>query len=242
MRSEGPAKILNIFPVVATLSSELLYCKKFATVQREETLSKKGEMQKWADYFQQHRCFPHDFNVAQNLYRLKHEIRQHLLLEQLKIKHEVAAPRTESFPPMVNGSSMTGVSTMPLAAEAATDSLVLTVVPPLDDSESILRSTGHPSLGNVDVSDDDPVNGSSVRIANTAAPAVDANSETPESPILHNFSAESDFQSVLGDADIPCTHSLLVEVLEAKDLKPFVTGKMESVYCTVGMRSSNIAE
>ena len=38
--------------------------------------------------------------------------------------------------------------------------------------------------------------------------------------------------------DLGKCHSLLVEVIEAKDLKPFVTGRLESVYCAVSLKGT----
>ena len=49
------------------------------------------------------------------------------------------------------------------------------------------------------------------------------------------------FESVLGDYDIPSTHHLLVQILEAKDLKPFVTGKPEDIFCKVQIKMKNFS-
>ena len=55
-------------------------------------------------------------------------------------------------------------------------------------------------------------------------------------------SAMARFDSVLGDDDIPDKNFLLVQILEAKDLKPFVTGKLESTFCQIRLKLSTLAE
>ena len=50
------------------------------------------------------------------------------------------------------------------------------------------------------------------------------------------------FDCALGDYDISTSHKLLVQVLEAKDLKPFVAGKLEDVYCRVYLKIKSITE
>jgi hypothetical protein len=58
----------------------------------------------------------------------------------------------------------------------------------------------------------------------------------------NSLTSYSPFVSVLGQYDIPFQNNLLVSILEAKDLKPFVTGKLEDVYCKVYLRNSNLSE
>jgi hypothetical protein len=55
-------------------------------------------------------------------------------------------------------------------------------------------------------------------------------------------SALAKFDSILGDDDIPNKNMLMVHVLEARDLISFVTGKFESVFCTVKMKRSNLTK
>lgn len=53
---------------------------------------------------------------------------------------------------------------------------------------------------------------------------------------------KSPFVSVLGDLEIPHTQSLLMEVLEARDLVPYVTGKKESVYCEIYVKKHKLGD
>lgn len=58
----------------------------------------------------------------------------------------------------------------------------------------------------------------------------------PSATLKSNLSSFAEFDSLFG-MDITRTHNLLVEVLEAKELTPFVTGKKENVFCKVYMKS-----